>query len=87
MKKIIIILFAIISSGMILLDGCVSTKIANKSGVQLWGENCGRCHNAPTMDQYSAAHWDVIGTHMKLKAGITDEEVTKIVAYLQGVGQ
>ena len=85
MKKLIILIALIISGCAILLDSCAPTKdIAEKSGAQLWGENCNRCHNAPSQEQYSKDQWNIIGNHMKLKAGITNEEMTKIVAYLRG---
>ncbi|MCX6290959.1 MAG: cytochrome c [Bacteroidetes bacterium] len=85
MKKIIItfIVCAITGSGL-LLSSCAPTKdIADKGGAQLWGENCSRCHNAPTMDQYAKEDWGIIGTHMKLKAGLTAQETKKVVEYLQ----
>lgn len=75
----------IISGSTFLLNSCAPTKeIAEKSGAQLWGENCNRCHTAPSQDQYSKDQWGIIGNHMKLKAGITNDEMIKIVAYLKG---
>ncbi len=86
MKKIFITLLigALAATGM-LLEGCAPTKaITEKSGAQLWGENCNRCHNAPSMEQYNHDQWDVAVTHMKVRALITDEEANKILAFLQG---
>ena len=84
MKKIFTIIAFIISGSALFINSCAPTKeIAAKSGVQLWGENCNRCHNAPSMEQYSKDQWTIIGTHMKLKAGITDDEMKKIVVYLK----
>lgn len=85
MKKIIISTIALaVVFGSLLINGCAPTKeISEKSGAQLWGENCNRCHNAPSMDQYSADQWDIIGTHMKIRANVTDAEEQKIVAFLQ----
>ena len=79
MKKITtIIIFLIISGSAFLISSCAPTKeIAEKSGAQLWGENCNRCHSAPSQDQYSKDQWGIIGIHMKLKAGITDDERIK----------
>ena len=57
--------------------------IANKTGAQLWGEHCNRCHNAPSPADYSDNQWDVISKHMKVKAGLTDAEVNKIVTFLK----
>jgi nitrate/TMAO reductase-like tetraheme cytochrome c subunit len=85
MKKIIIIILFLITGSAMLFSSCAPTKdIAEKSGAQLWGENCNRCHNAPSMDQYSKEQWTIIGSHMKLKAGLTNDEMTKIVAFLKG---
>ena len=85
MKKLLSILAF---SGIILTmitSGCAPTqKIAEKSGAQLWGENCNRCHNSPSKDQYSPEQWDVIVTHMKVRANVTDDEVKKIEGFLQG---
>ncbi|MCX6290478.1 MAG: cytochrome c [Bacteroidetes bacterium] len=85
MKKIIILFIFVMSGSAMLFSSCAPTKeIADKSGAQLWGENCNRCHNAPSMDQYSKEQWPIIGSHMKLKAGLTDDEVNKIVSFLKG---
>ena len=85
MKKIILFIIIVISGSSVLLNSCAPTKeVAEKSGALLWGENCNRCHNAPSQDQYSKAQWTIIGTHMKSKAGLTNDEVTKIVAFLKG---
>ncbi|MBI3501409.1 MAG: cytochrome c [Bacteroidetes bacterium] len=76
----------IIFSGIIiaLSGGCASTEtITAKSGAQLWGENCMRCHNSPSPADYSDAQWETIGMHMKLRANITTDEEKKIVEFLQ----
>ena len=85
MRKIFM-LFVIISLAVVVaLNSCAPAKeITEKSGAQLWGENCNRCHNAPSMEQYNQDQWGIIGTHMKLKAGLSPEEVNKIISFLQG---
>jgi hypothetical protein len=85
MKRIYITIIAVIvGCSSVIFNGCAPTKaISEKSGAQLWGENCNRCHNAPSMDQYSKDHWDIIGTHMKIRANVTDAEIQKIVVFLQ----
>jgi cytochrome c553 len=86
MKKLILVFAAAATVSSLVFVSCAPTKmVAEKSGAQLWGENCNRCHNAPSMDQYSKDQWKIIGSHMKLKAGMTTDEVDKIVAFLQGV--
>jgi hypothetical protein len=54
-----------------------------KSGAVLWGETCARCHNAPNPTAFSDAQWDAIGSHMRVRAGLTAEESAKIVTFLQ----
>ncbi len=89
-KKIFLtfsLIFTLIFGGMILISSCtVTQKIADKPGVQLWAENCNRCHNAPAVGEFSNAQWDVIGQHMMLRANLTCDETNKIVAYLEGAG-
>jgi len=88
MKKLISIFASITITVTILISGCaVSQTVKDKSGAQLWGENCNRCHNSPSMEQYSKEHWDVIGAHMRVRANVTDDEANKIIAFLQGSGQ
>ena len=90
MKKILLtlsVIFTIIFGGMTLLSSCaVSQTVADKSGATLWGENCNRCHNAPSMGEFTNAQWDVISQHMRVRANLTADETTKIISYLHGVG-
>ena len=86
MKKIkiitSIILFAIVI--VVFVSGCKTQKyIVDKSGAQLWGENCARCHNAPSPATYSDDQWSIIMGHMKIKAGLTDLETKKIETFLK----
>lgn len=80
----LITLFAI---GTFTISSCkVSQKVRDKTGTQLWGENCGRCHNAPGPGEFSDVHWDIIGTHMRVRTNITETEEKKIIAYLKNTG-
>jgi hypothetical protein len=54
-----------------------------KSGVQLWSENCSRCHNMRPPDEFSAAQWATIVHHMRLRANLTGDEERKITTFLQ----
>ncbi|MBZ5856802.1 cytochrome c [Flavihumibacter profundi] len=86
MKKLItyIVIIAIFITGGTALTGCyVSSKVANKSGAQLWGENCNRCHNAPGPGEFNNDNWDIIGTHMQIRANLTKTEVDKITEFLK----
>jgi hypothetical protein len=65
-----------------LVSGCVSTRVLDKGDAELWGENCSRCHNASPSSAYSAEQLQVIGQHMRLRAGLTQQETERIVKYL-----
>ena len=86
MKKITGILIILFLSVVvtIMINGCAATANINaKSGSQLWGENCIRCHNSPPSGDYSGAQWETIVTHMKLRANLTEDEANKILAFLK----
>jgi hypothetical protein len=85
-KKIlflIVILFCI-TTLVAMMGSCKpSQKVAAKTGVQLWAENCQRCHNTPSPNSFSAEQWETIGMHMQTRAMITQDERNKIVAFLK----
>lgn len=76
---------AVLSIVILTLQNSCKTPeaIASKTGAQLWGENCNRCHNAPSPADYSDNQWDAFINHMKVKAGLTDTEVNKIAEFLK----
>ena len=84
-KHIIIALVAFgFIAGSVFSTGCVeSKKVAAKSGVELWADNCQRCHNTPPATAFSADQWKTIGMHMQTRALLTTNERDKIVEFLQ----
>ena len=76
---ILCFIFTLIGS----VNSCVSEKVANKSGAQLWAENCQHCHNTPSPNAYSGEQWVTIGMHMQTRALITEQERDKIVEFLK----
>jgi len=86
MKKISIIMslfsFMVIAE---IISSCsaVSSLADAKSGAQLWGENCIRCHNAPSPETFSDVEWDVAMMHMRVRANLTETEVVKIAEFLK----
>ncbi len=81
---VLLILFAAITGVTLIINSCAATQaVTEKSGTQLWGENCIRCHNAPPSSDYSPAQWETIATHMKLRANLTEDETKKILAFLK----
>lgn len=75
--------FAFIVMVIILYSCKTPALIAAKPGAQLWAENCTRCHNTPPPSIYSDAEWEAVGEHMRYKANLTDQEVTRVVAFLK----
>jgi len=53
------------------------------NGVQLWADNCARCHNMRPPESYSDAQWDVAVMHMRVRANLTAEDANAIVQYLK----
>ncbi len=85
-KKLAVLSFLILVIGsiIVLLNSCTaSQKITMKSGAQLWGENCQRCHNTPSPSTFSPEQWETVGMHMQSRALLTDTERDKIVAFLK----
>lgn len=88
MKKLIIVF---ITLGIILalsanFSSCaIHPSIHLKSGAQLWGENCVRCHNVPPPDDFSDSQWVLIGNHMRMRANLTAEESNKIIEFLNTI--
>tara|TARA_R110002111_G_C5821223_1_gene357039 strand:+ start:92 stop:361 length:270 start_codon:yes stop_codon:yes gene_type:complete len=84
----------LITSGIVV--SCSSTKdkyiestdveeefVMEKSGAQLWGEACNRCHLAPSPADYNDTDWETISLHMKIRANLTEKEMIKIEAFLK----
>lgn len=69
----------------IVIYSCASSnQISNeKSGAVLWGENCMRCHSAPSPTDFSDNQWKTIGLHMQVRANLTQGETEKIVEFLK----
>lgn len=86
MKKYIIILISVFVIGTfsIFLSSCATTSgIAEKSGTQLWSENCVRCHSTPPSTAFNNTNWEIASMHMKIRANLTDEESQKVLKFLQ----
>jgi hypothetical protein len=70
----------------------VSTSDRNNAskgptGVQLWSQNCGHCHNVRSPDSYSATQWEVAMLHMRIRANLTAQEHKTILEFLQSANR
>ena len=88
MKKLIVLLAALLLIAIIaFMNSCkVPAKITDKSGAQLWGEICNRCHTAPSPEEFNNKHWEIICAHMQVRAKIPEDELNKIKAFLTSKG-
>jgi hypothetical protein len=83
-KYTLILLILSAMTAVLATNGCkVNQEIADKSGAQLWGENCRRCHNIPDPGTFSDEKWITVGMHMQTRAMLTDAERDKIVDFLK----
>ncbi|WP_445715820.1 hypothetical protein [Flavobacterium sp.] len=93
-KTVLILLMLIITLGIVI--SCSSTKDKytsineneeefkiEKSGAQLWGEVCNRCHLAPSPADYNDTDWSTVSLHMRVRANLTENEITKIETFLK----
>lgn len=60
-----------------------SAFISAKSGAQIWGETCIRCHNVASPATFSDVEWDVATMHMQLRANLTPDEAKKVNEFLK----
>lgn len=54
-----------------------------RSGAEIWGANCGRCHLIQPVNRYDAKGWEDIGLHMAITARLTSAETTAVIAFLK----
>jgi mono/diheme cytochrome c family protein len=52
-------------------------------GSQQWAENCARCHNIRPADELRDDQWITTMFHMRVRAGLTGEEMRNILTFLQ----
>lgn len=86
MKNIIIItsIAAILIILATSINSCKpSEAVVTKSGAQIWGETCIRCHNPADPATFSDTEWEVAGMHMQIRANLTPDEVKKVTEFLQ----
>jgi cytochrome c553 len=79
--------------GAMIIGGCTTNSssattrsaslAAEKSGAQLWTDNCMRCHNLRGPETYSATQWEVAVHHMRLRANLTGQETRKVTDFLK----
>ena len=82
-----ILLGVIMGISTLMIIGCATggkpSFSSEKTGAQLWGDNCVRCHNAPSPSAFSDVQWETITMHMRVRANLSGEDIKKMVEFLQ----
>ncbi len=52
-------------------------------GAMQWADNCGRCHNVRDPKELRDDQWISTVYHMRIRAGLTGQQVRDILAFLQ----
>jgi mono/diheme cytochrome c family protein len=60
---------------------------AQRSGVEVWSANCGRCHIIQPAVRYSQKGWDDISMHMAITARLTSAEERAVTGFLKSGAQ
>ena len=84
-KNPVILVIFFLALAVVTVNSCATTNSISetKSGAQLWGENCLRCHNTPSPETFSDTEWDVAVMHMRIRANLTENESVKIADFLK----
>ena len=85
-----VFIFCLCLFAMFLISNCAvnknsKEKIVDRTGLQLWTDNCSRCHNVPGPGEYSDDEWDVIGAHMRVRAYLSEKEADNIIIFLKSI--
>ena len=56
--------------------------LGQRSDVEVWSANCGRCHTIQPPERYSAKDWASIVTHMSITARLTEAEEDAVMRFL-----
>jgi len=83
MKLINLVNLFIIVSGLVF-----SSKLHAEeeiSGAEVINNNCARCHNARSINEFSIPEWSVIMSHMREKAHLTGQETEAVMRFITTV--
>ena len=81
-KTTLLFLTALIAQSVYALDYPEEGDFAE--GSKSWSENCARCHNMRSPSDLRDDQWVTTVFHMRIRAGLTGQEVRDILTFLQG---
>lgn len=53
-------------------------------GAQTWANTCARCHNMRDPKELRDDQWRAAMAHMRVRAGLTGQEMRDVLVFLQG---
>lgn len=66
----------------------VTQEKIGPSGAELWTLNCNRCHMIRSPGEFTAAQWQPLLMHMRVRANIPAAQAREILKFLQaGAGK
>jgi mono/diheme cytochrome c family protein len=71
---------AVVAALSLLLPSQVQAQ--QRSGVEIWEANCGRCHILQPTNKYYPKDWRSVGTHMSITARLTTAQSEAVIAFL-----
>jgi hypothetical protein len=57
-------------------------RAQQRSGVEIWEAQCGRCHIIQPTDKYYPKDWRSVGMHMAVQARLTTAQREAVIAFL-----
>jgi len=69
------------SSG--LQEASAAAQAPARSGAEIWGDTCNRCHNYRDPGSYSDAQWNVAVMHMRVRAKLSGADAKAVLKFLQ----
>jgi len=83
MRKIILLVFIIILFLPISKTIGEETKNQGLDGAKIFRNNCNRCHNYRFPKERSDTQWEIIVTHMRVRAQLTEAEADAVLKFFK----
>lgn len=64
-------------------ESSATTPTPELDGAKVYAWNCGSCHSERWPKERSDPEWDVIATHMRVRANMTSEQTEAVLHYLK----
>jgi cytochrome c5 len=64
-------------------ETAVAEAPPSRSGAEIWGDTCNRCHNYRDPGTYSDVQWDVAMMHMRVRARLNGADARAVLEFLQ----